>query len=264
MNVLVSVIVPCYNQALYLSDCINSVINQKHIFWECFIIDDGSQDNTPEVAAKFAKQDDRIKYIHKNNGGPSSARNLGIANSKGEFILPLDADDKIHPDYIVEALKIFQKNESVSVVYSKARLFGAINKTWYLPPFKPEILAFQNVVFCSAIIRKKILQQVGCYDENLIYGNEDWELWISIIEANGKFYRIEKIYFYYRISKKSRTIDLKADEEKKLQTTKIILNKHPDFFAKAINKKIYEPLYKRIYDDLKNIFMYAFYTIFRL
>ena len=115
MQKLVSIIVPCYNQAIYLTECLNSVLNQTYSNWECLIIDDGSPDNTFEIANLFIEKDKRFKYFKKENGGLSSARNFGIKQSFGEFILPLDADDKIHQDYISEVVKIFVKDETITV-----------------------------------------------------------------------------------------------------------------------------------------------------
>jgi glycosyltransferase involved in cell wall biosynthesis len=86
---LVSVIVPCFNQAQYLGEALQSVLAQTYTNWECIIVDDGSPDNTERVASKFVKLDNRIKYHKKQNGGLADARNYGINKAKGEFILPL-------------------------------------------------------------------------------------------------------------------------------------------------------------------------------
>ena len=101
MNVLVSIIVPCYNQAHFLNESLDSVINQSYPNWECIIVNDGSPDNTEEIAKKWCKNDKRFQYLEKENGGLSSARNAGIKISKGEFILPLDADDILHELFLL-------------------------------------------------------------------------------------------------------------------------------------------------------------------
>ena len=258
---MVSIIVPCYNQAIYLAECLNSVFEQTYSNWECLIIDDGSPDNTFEIANLFIEKDKRFKYFKKENGGLSSARNYGIKQSLGEFILPLDADDKIHQDYISEVVKIFVKDETITVVYCKARLFGTVNKRWYLPSFSPEKLAKDNIIFCSAVIRKKTIERVGGYDEQLIYGKEDWDLWIGIYCQGGKFYRINKILFYYRIKENSMILDYKKNHDKNFYTNSIILKKHHDFFTEAMIKRMYQPLYFTVLNDLKSILMYLYYMI---
>ena len=100
MNELVSIIVPAYNCQNYINKCVNSILNQTYDRLELIIIDDGSTDGTASFCDELKLRDDRIKIIHKNNGGASSARNIGIKRSKGEFILFIDADDEIEIDYI--------------------------------------------------------------------------------------------------------------------------------------------------------------------
>ena len=96
MNPLISVIVPCYNQAQYLDECLQPVLDQTYTDWECIIVNDGSPDHTEEVAKKWLEKDNRFRYIYKENGGLSSARNAGIREAKGEWIQFLDSDDKIN------------------------------------------------------------------------------------------------------------------------------------------------------------------------
>ena len=123
-NPIISIIVPCYNQAQFLSEALQSLLEQTYTNWECIIVNDGSPDHTEEVAQEWLKKDERFKYIKKENGGLSSARNAGIEIAKGDFILPLDADDKISQDYILLGLKEFEKDSHLKVVYCKAEKFG--------------------------------------------------------------------------------------------------------------------------------------------
>ena len=95
---LVSVIIPCYNQAQYLPDALGSVLAQTYPHWECIVVNDGSPDNTEEVAQQWCEKDNRFRYLHKQNGGLSSARNAGLDAAKGDYIQFLDADDAIHSE----------------------------------------------------------------------------------------------------------------------------------------------------------------------
>jgi glycosyltransferase involved in cell wall biosynthesis len=95
MKDLISIIVPCYNQAQYLDECLQSVYSQTCEDWECIIINDGSPDNTQDVANKWVVKDSRFRYYEIENSGVSSARNFGINQATGNWILPLDGDDKI-------------------------------------------------------------------------------------------------------------------------------------------------------------------------
>jgi len=105
----VSVIIPTYNRADLLPRAIQSVINQTYKDWELLIVDDGSTDNTKEVVEKFVKKDPRIKYFYKENGGQGSARNLGIKNSKGSYVICLDSDDILLKKMVSELLMLIEQ-----------------------------------------------------------------------------------------------------------------------------------------------------------
>ena len=116
MSKLVSIIVPCYNQAYFLSEALESVLNQTYSNWECIIVNDGSPDNTKTVASKWCDKDKRFNYVEKKNGGLSSARNAGIAISKGEYILPLDADDIIHESFLSKLVPVLENDDALASV----------------------------------------------------------------------------------------------------------------------------------------------------
>ncbi|MDY3267295.1 MAG: glycosyltransferase [Phocaeicola sp.] len=93
MKPLISIIIPVYNAESTLRKCIDSIINQKFTDWELLLVDDGSIDQSAQICDEYADNNSRIKVIHKENGGVSSARNLGLDNSCGEFIMFVDSDD---------------------------------------------------------------------------------------------------------------------------------------------------------------------------
>ncbi len=105
----VSVIIPCYNQALFLPKAIASLQAQTLEDWECIIVDDGSTDNTAEVASNLALQDSRIRLLQKVNGGSASARDLGLRNAQGEYIQFLDADDTIAPNKLEQQVQLMER-----------------------------------------------------------------------------------------------------------------------------------------------------------
>jgi len=226
---LVSIIVPCYNQAEYLPEALQSVIEQSFSNWECIIVNDGSSDNTEEVAKKFIKRDGRFKYILKENGGLSSARNMGISGAIGSFILPLDADDKIAADYSELALAKFKKDPELKVVYCKAEKFGNELGAWELPDFSLHKLSRQNMIFCSAIFKKDDWKRVGGYDEKIIFGWEDWDFWISILKNGGKVCRLDRVGFYYR--KKPTSMLKEISPNRRAEIFKYLNIKHADFFV---------------------------------
>ncbi|MDQ1098535.1 MULTISPECIES: glycosyltransferase family 2 protein [Chryseobacterium] len=220
----ISIIVPCYNQAQYLDECLQSVASQTFRDWECLIIDDGSPDYTAEVAKKWIESDSRFTYYKKENGGVASARNFGLEKVSGKWILPLDGDDKINENYLSYALE--KLREGYDLVYCHADYFGTRNEPFILLDYTFENLLKYNVIFCSALFSREKLNDIR-YDENMIHGLEDWEFWISYLsQPDMKVYRLEETLFYYRIKDISRNENIKNDSEKMDEAKKYILEKH--------------------------------------
>ena len=111
-NPKVSIIVPCYKVEKYLSNCIESVLHQTYDNWELILVDDGSPDRSGEICDNYAKKDNRIKVIHKTNGGVAVARNIAIDLAEGEYISFLDGDDFLHTDYIRELIRLTLKYQT--------------------------------------------------------------------------------------------------------------------------------------------------------
>ena len=227
---LISVVVPCYNQAQYLDECLQSVLNQTYQDWECIIVNDGSPDHTEEIAKKWVEKDARFSYLFKENGGLSSARNAGIEIAKGEWILPLDADDKIGVRYLELAEKEFEKD--YTVIYCEAELFGNEIGKWHLPEFSLENLAKKNCIFCSAFYKKEDWKKVNGYDINMIYGLEDYEFWISLLKNKNTVKKLPQTLFYYRVKENSMLTSLKSERINKMFN--YISKKHTDFFLEYL------------------------------
>ncbi|MDP4268383.1 MAG: glycosyltransferase family 2 protein [Bacteroidota bacterium] len=121
---LISVIVPCYNYACFLSEALESILNQTYSKWECIIVDDGSTDNTKEVAERFIARDSRFRYIFQQNKGLPASRNTGLKEAKGEFIQLLDADDLISTEKFQTQIKAFINNPNADIVYSNYKAFN--------------------------------------------------------------------------------------------------------------------------------------------
>lgn len=227
----ISVIVPCYNQAQFLSDALKSVQEQIMRNWECIIVNDGSHDNTEDVAAEWVKKDARFKYYKKENGGPADARNFGVEHAVGEIILPLDADDKIHENYLSLALPYFQETDQSLIVYCEAELFGESSGRLILQEFESIKILMSNSIFSSALFRKQDWVSVGGYKPELINGFEDWEFWISLIEAGAQVKKINATLFYYRQTENSRSVNI--TDEKREYLLRQIENLHLKFYAEA-------------------------------
>lgn len=229
---LVSIVVPCFNQGQYLNETLESVLLQSYTNWECIIVNDGGTDNTDFIANEWVKRDGRFKYYYKKNSGLPSTRNFGIELAKGEFILPLDSDDKISSNYMQLAIEAFTTDNSLKIVYCKARKFGYVNETWELKSFSLYNLSTANIIFCSAFFRKSDWERVGGYDVNMIYGLEDWEFWISILKNGGNVKCLEVVGFYYRIKENSMVTNI--DNDKRNHLFNYLSLKHTEFFVKHL------------------------------
>lgn len=231
-------------QAQYLGEALQSVYEQSFQEWECIIVNDGSLDNTEEVAQKWVNRDSRFTYLSKENGGLSSARNFGISHSSGEFILPLDADDYISKNYVADALHSFAQDASLKLVYCKAEKFGSQSGLWKLPIFSLSNLSKNNMIFCSAVFKKSDWNSVGGYDVKMNHGWEDWEFWISLLKNGGNVKQLETIGFYYRVKEVSMVKQL--DQPKKEALLQYMSIKHSEFYVKQLGS------YKKLNDDVEN------------
>ena len=231
----VSIIVPCFKQAEFLPETLDSVLAQTYQNWECVIVNDGSPDNTDEVVEQYLLQDHRFKYIKQENQGPSAARNNGIKGSCGEFILPLDADDLISPSYLEKALRVFAEEADTKLVYCKADKFGLINKPWLLDDYNYDRFIWVNCIFCSAIFRRCDYLKAGGYNVNMTHGFEDWDFYLSLLNRDDIVHRLDEVLFHYRIKQTSRNTEL----SKQNQTGMLIqiCNNHAD---------IYDPYKERV------------------
>ena len=138
--------------------------------------------------------------------GPSALRNLGIDRSVCEFTLTLDADDKFGPKYVEEAEEIMGNNLNIGIVYGKARYFGLKNGFWDLPSFSRSEMALENQIYSSAMFRKDDWLQCGGFDEELIFGAEDWDFWLKILSLGREVHYLQNTtYFYYRQRSNSRS-----------------------------------------------------------
>jgi len=195
---LVSIITPCYNYAHFLPETVESVLQQKYSHLEYIIVNDGSSDNTEEIAKQYCKQDDRVKYINMKNQGLPSARNTGISMATGKYILPLDADDKISPNYASKAVAVLEENPNVGIVYCETLFFGSMTGIFPLKPYTLTEILTGNMIPHAGFFRKEDWIAGGGYNPNMKLGWEDYDFWLTIIEQGREVYKIPEILYYYR------------------------------------------------------------------
>lgn len=247
---LVSIIVPCYNAEKYLAETLESVYAQTYANWECIIVNDGSTDSSEQVASSYQAKDKRYKYLYQSNKGASAARNKAIVESSGIYILPLDADDKISPQYIEEAAAIFQKNNDVKLVYCKAVKFGKVNEPWNLRQYSLREMLIENMIFCTALFRREDYNKTPGFSEDMKGGFEDWEFWLTFLKETDKVYQIPEVHFYYRIQDTSRNPAFNQAMQRELRRK--MYEKHKDLFDKYF--QIPDLLYE--YNEMRNKYNY--------
>lgn len=229
---LVSVVIPCFNQGRFLDEAVTSVLRQTYPAAEIIVVNDGSDDpETIRILSDYHRP--RTRIIHTENRGLAAARNAGIAEADGTYILPLDADDRIDARYIAEAVPVLERRPDIGIVYCRVERFGMITGEWPLPPYSLERMLLDNVVFCSALFRKNDWERTGGYDESLRLGWEDYDFWLSIIEKGRGVYQIPEIRFFYRI--RGDSMLRKATRQNKIDTYSRIFKKHQTLFHDHIH-----------------------------
>ncbi len=197
-NPLVSIVTPCFNVQNTILDTLDSIDQQTYPFYEIILINDGSVDDTERMLLEYATGKDNIIVLSQANNGQASARNRGLAMAKGEFIVFVDADDKLHPDFLAECIAVFSNDPSVSMVYTEMQTFERENYIYNLSEFKVEEFLITNCIPVYCMVRCSHLKSIGGFDMNMT-NNEDWECWIRFYKTfKGKVVKINKVLYYYR------------------------------------------------------------------
>ena len=196
MNPKVSVIVPCYNQAQFLAETLDSLLAQTHENWECIIVNDGSTDDTEAVAKEYCNKDNRFIYHKKENGGLSSARNAGLDIAQGDYVQFLDSDDILLPNKFEYQIRAMETNKSDVCVCHHSMFTTDINQTWenffsqsiYDLTYhgfvynwgETFVIAIHSGLFSHSFLKNHHIR----FDEQ-VRAMEDWHFWVNIIRAEG-------------------------------------------------------------------------------
>lgn len=217
--VLISVIVPIYNVVEWLPRCINSIRKQTYRNIEIILVDDGSTDNSGAMAEKFALEDKRIRVFHKENGGSSSARNLGISHAKGEYIGFIDSDDFIEPEMYERLLSVVLQENLLMAQISRDEIDEQGNRLpdVCIPPEKPELwdcghfmrellLHKGDCSFCTKLTHASLFQKERFPEGEL---NEDFRLLIRLLPKIPAVAILpeQDYHVFYRYGSNTRTRD---------------------------------------------------------
>ncbi len=197
----VSVIVPSYNMGMYIRDAIDSVLEQKYPNVEVLVVDDGSTDNTRDIVGEY--QDPSVHYIHQENAGLSAARNTGMQNARGKYLVFLDSDDALCPGSIFLLVDVLEANPLVSMVAGNSM---RTDEEWHIyykferpaGVVRPTQLFVENLFpVNAAMLRKSSADQVGKFDESL-KGGEDWDFFCRLMLEGGIIYYLPRYTCFYR------------------------------------------------------------------
>jgi len=210
-NPLVSVIIPLYNAQKYISETIESVINQTYTNWELLVVDDCSTDNSRELVKKFEKQDNRIRLIklETNFGGPAKPRNIGIDNAIGEYIAFLDADDvwlknklekqlhflkKYNLDMVHTSAYIIDEYSNIQRIFNNQKVFKILKYIFN----EKNIIFYTNYININSVLLKN--KNLPSFNEDIhLIAMEDWKFWVDIIFQGKKIALLDEKLLKYRI-----------------------------------------------------------------
>lgn len=215
-HTLVSVVIPAYNSASFISETIDSICAQTFKDYEIIVVNDGSPD-TEQLENVLASYGQKIVYLKQENRGPSAARNFGIKKAQGEFIAFLDSDDIWLPEFLEEQVNCFRARPDCDFAYTDAYLFGDVPSDWkkftdIMPSLADvtfeNLLALRcNVITSSVVVRKQKLLDIGSFDENHGNRSEDFDLWLRLAKSGVGFAYQDKPLLRYRFRKDSLSFD---------------------------------------------------------
>ncbi len=219
MTPILSVIIPCYNHGQYIKEAVGSVeeCSNKNLY-EIIILNDGSTD-AYTIEALRQLTNEGYNVINQSNQGLGAARNNAIKLAKGKYILPLDSDNKIRPEYIYESIKILDNNNHITVVYGDAEYFGEKTGKHVVGEFNLQKLMLGNYIDACAVYRKSVWETVGGYDEKMpVMGMEDWDFWLNLSFNKYDFYYLPQILYDYRVLGNSMLSSIHSNNAVMLET----------------------------------------------
>jgi glycosyltransferase involved in cell wall biosynthesis len=240
---LVSIIIPTYNDAEFVGSAVQSALEQDYSNVEVIVIDDGSTDNTREVLSPFL-EDQRVRGFFQENRGPSAARNRGIAESRGEYLNFLDADDYLHPSKIAKQVHILESEPSVDLVYCDVAVVDRNGDTIeeYSVGASRKILdddIFDSLMLGGyfpphvVLLRRRVLDQVGGFDQDLRC-TEDLDLWLRASAEGIRARYVDEKLAYYRRYPGTVSQDEPAMQRAHAVTLERIASQYPARVARSV------------------------------
>jgi glycosyltransferase involved in cell wall biosynthesis len=235
-----SVIIPCYNQGQFLQECLDSVFAQTQQPSEVIVVNDGSTDEVTKKIFDSGVLDKTVKLIeHPVALGLSAARNAGIQKASGTYILPVDADDKIAPNYIEHATSVLSLNPKIGIVCGDVSFFGTRSGKTDFPEFSKWRMTIDNCIISGSIFRKSDWERIGGYCTDFKEGLEDWDFYLSLLENGFEYHHLTEIVYYYRQHVTSMTNRLKQRSDKQEHLYRYLLDRHKKYVAEYAHEALF-------------------------
>jgi glycosyltransferase involved in cell wall biosynthesis len=226
----VTILIPCFNDGSPLAEAVASARAVSEPDCELVVVNDGSDD--PETLRILDKlRSDGLRVVERPNGGPAAAYNTGFAAARGRYVLPLDADNRIRPDYPAIGAEVLDREPRVGAVYGDAELFGRRQGRWRQGEFYRGRMLRRNRVDSCAVIRHEAWRNCGGYDEREIGSTlEDWDLWLSLIEQGWELRHVPEVLFDYRVRAGSARLEA-FDPRRRRELLRIVIARHPALYS---------------------------------
>lgn len=193
----VSIIIPCYNYGCFLAEAVESALAQTVPAGEIIIIDDGSTDETPQVAAHYAERPD-VRVIRQENAGAIATFNRAIRASRGEYFVLLSADDRLDVRFLERTVPLLAAYPAAGYAYTGYRVFGARHRVRPALSFSRTLLARRPYFTASSLIRRAAFDDAGGYAPEMAAGYEDWDLYLTMLEHGRRGVPVPEVLFHYR------------------------------------------------------------------
>jgi len=209
-----------------VAETLASVYEQTHPSWEIIVVDDGSSD--PETVRFLDSLDrPRLRLIRQSNMGLPGARNTGMRLARGDHLLPLDSDDGLEPEFMTKLLLALESAPTAGYAHCLARLHGDIDAVWVPRPFNPYWQLMGNGIVGCVLLRAIAWETVGGYDETMTSGNEDWELWLRLMDGGWDQVSVPEPLFKYR----KHGVSMSVTTEARFEEGRIMVrDRHPDLY----------------------------------
>lgn len=213
---LVSIITPYYNTGPVFLETVRSIQRMSFPYWEWVIVDDGStRVESLEQLKRVQASEARVRVIHQPNSGPAAARNRAAREARGRYLFQLDSDDLVEPTMVEKALWVLETQPQFAICNSYTVTFGSHNYLWSHGFQEYERSLQENAVTNQGVIRRQAFLEAGGYDETIVRGHEDWDLWLNMAEAGHWGFTIpEYLTWYRRVELQSRITETEGDRKR--------------------------------------------------